>query len=570
MSIHHPKLAPESSHFQSFLGSPGTNTFAEPAEPKTKASQACLSCRAQKKKCDKSVPSCGLCARVRRACNYSVEPLSASASEGIQSLQRKVRLLEAQLDNYNNHGSPVSSDSWRSLSRPPGTSSNGLEDIDQGDCGIPSAFFLDGAAFKFGRYQIGQHHLHLPQVFEDVCPTTMTIRNIVDNYFRVNDPWLPMISIELLNQSLNVPLEYTNADMALLYLAMKLLGERLPHASQNPQTSFYLSVKEYYFFVESAGILSVPLLQAGLLLATYELGHAIFPAAYLTIGRCAKISYAMNFHDTSGTPQSVSPPRSWAEMEERRRVWWCVLILDRYVALGNPGLALSCDDLSRVDYLPSTETSWNESDAAASEPLFLSSPPNAPAGHYARLCQASHLLGKIIRHCRDRTLDREIRFQEAIQLNRLLQALTVVTSADVAEEPTMTLISTMALCYSGMMVLNKPYSEIESFGSPADINIPEDFQKHALATFRLAAMETINFAASLDAYLSSLIGQVSPLIAHCLYQAASMLLWLNQDAPGDANVSEGLEFLRETLRKLDRRWKVAGTVITLILSIIGF
>lgn len=111
------------------------------------------------------------------------------------------------------------------------------------------------------------------------------------------------------------------------------------------------------------------------------------------------------------------------------------------------------------------------------------------------------------------------------------------------------------------MVLNKPYSGIDVAKSLPGANMPEYLQKHALATVRLAARETTNFAASLQNHLSNPINQISPLISHCLYQAASTLAWLNRDMLGDPNVPEALKFLKETLHKLDRRWKVAGITL---------
>lgn len=558
MNIHHHKLAQELTHLQSILDSPGPNSSSSSTDSNAKASQACVSCRAQKKKCDKSLPSCALCSRVGRSCNYSSESLSASHSEELQALQKKVRRLEAQLEVYSNHASPISQDSRRLISRASSASLNNLEEDEQSNDCVPSAFFLDAIAFDFGKYQIRPHNLQLPQVFEDVCPTSTIVRNILKQYYTLYDSWLPMISKQLLFQNLSVPLEDTNSDVALLYLCMRLIVERLPQALRSPQTSFYFSVKEYFFLIESAGLLSIRTLQAGILLALYELGHAIFPAAYLTIGRCAKIGQAMNIHNTAGTPQMISPPVIWTDLEERRRVWWAILILDRYVALGNPGLTLSVEDLNREDRLPSSEVAWHQADNTESEELFLSSPPSAPAGHFARTCQISHLLGKILRHCSDQMLDDETRYQEAIQLNRLLQALTAVISSDIEEESTVALHITMALCYSGMMVLNKPYSGIDGLDSEPSENVPNDFQKHATATFRLAAMETTNFAASLQTCLPSPTDQTSPLISHCLYQAASTLAWVSREMPGDPNVPEALEYLKETLHRLDTRWKVAG------------
>lgn len=559
MNIHDLKLAQEFAQSQATPDSSSSNNPTLGAtESSDKSLQACLSCRAQKRKCNKALPGCGLCIRVKRDCNYSFEPASTSSSVEFQTLQRKVRRLEAQLDVYSTHGSPVSSDSRRSTSRTPASSLNEVEDIEQENQVIPSVFFLDGASFISGRYQIGHKYLQLPKLFEEFCSTAAIVQRIVGSYFTSTHSWLPFISKERMHRDLNIPLENTNADLALLYLSMRLVGERLPQALQNPQTPFYLSVKEYHFRVESAGLLSVQILQAGVLLAVYEFGHAIFPAAFITIGRCAKIGHAMGIHHGASPPQMLHPPTTWTEMEERSRVWWAVLLLDRQTALGNTALPLSVRDPSQVDYLPSAETRWDEGGMGVSEPLFLTSPLSEPTGRYARLCQASHLVGKILQHVNNQLLDEESRFQEVIQLNRSLQALSVVISNELDQESTMALHSAMALCYSGIMTLNKPYSGTESIGHMKDIVIPDEFQKHVLATLRLAARETSGFASSLQVHLSSPIDQASPLLAHCLYQAIYTYNWFNREMPANSEIPKAMEFLKETLRKLDRRWKIAG------------
>lgn len=122
------------------------------------------------------------------------------------------------------------------------------------------------------------------------------------------------------------------------------------------QATFYVDVREYHFLVESAGILSLHLLQAGLLLALYEFGHAIFPNAYTTIGHCARIGHAMYIHHGASAPLLLGPPTSWAEVEERSRVWWAVFLLDRLPHLGNPVLPFSVQDPNQDDYLPCSGT----------------------------------------------------------------------------------------------------------------------------------------------------------------------------------------------------------------------
>jgi hypothetical protein len=64
-------------------------------------------------------------------------------------------------------------------------------------------------------------------------------------------------------------------------------------------------------------------------LALYELGHAIYPAAFLSIGACARYAHALgiNVSRTLKTRKVLT----LVEVEERRRVWWAIVILDRFV-----------------------------------------------------------------------------------------------------------------------------------------------------------------------------------------------------------------------------------------------
>src|SRR4051794_28828981 len=66
--------------------------------PSTRAHQACVSCRKQKRKCDKVLPSCSLCKRLARHCDYRDAPSSASSDDFVE-LRQKVQELEARLES---------------------------------------------------------------------------------------------------------------------------------------------------------------------------------------------------------------------------------------------------------------------------------------------------------------------------------------------------------------------------------------------------------------------------------------------------------------------------------------
>jgi Fungal Zn(2)-Cys(6) binuclear cluster domain len=65
-----------------------------------KANQACLSCRKQKRKCNKALPACALCARMNRHCDYS-EATPSPTHEDFHVLRMKLLELESRLNATN-------------------------------------------------------------------------------------------------------------------------------------------------------------------------------------------------------------------------------------------------------------------------------------------------------------------------------------------------------------------------------------------------------------------------------------------------------------------------------------
>jgi Fungal specific transcription factor domain len=102
-----------------------------------------------------------------------------------------------------------------------------------------------------------------------------------------------------------------------------------PVSPRNPRIPLYYTVKHFYLEVEGSSVFSILVLQAGVLLALYELGHAIYPAAFLTIGACARYAHALGINVSRGL--NSRRVLTLVEAEERRRVWWAIIILDRYV-----------------------------------------------------------------------------------------------------------------------------------------------------------------------------------------------------------------------------------------------
>jgi len=103
------------------------------------------------------------------------------------------------------------------------------------------------------------------------------------------------------------------------------------HRDETPKTAAYLASKHLYLELEIQGILSLQVLQAGILIALFELGHAIFPSAAVSVEACVRFGYDLGINWDAKFPEKK--PFEWADREEQNRVWWAVVILDRCVYL---------------------------------------------------------------------------------------------------------------------------------------------------------------------------------------------------------------------------------------------
>ena len=111
-------------------------------------------------------------------------------------------------------------------------------------------------------------------------------------YFNSIHKWIPTISEERFYTYLEKPLSELPADVAFLLLCMKMITCA---SSEDPRTEIYLAAKQCFANLETAGILSIRGLQAGLLIPIYEIGHTIYPPAFLTIGACARLRICPRF-----------------------------------------------------------------------------------------------------------------------------------------------------------------------------------------------------------------------------------------------------------------------------------
>lgn len=293
---------------------------------------ACFPCRHSKRRCDKSLPACQLCIRkgvecsypTRRAQRYVVLPQSSETSQ-----------ITAPTRDDSITSRVTSTSESISLGRDLSSeASHTATGIVQSFATATAIQFIAPRIFRDAHLEVPRVNIAIPKDVAAHVGDFGQIRDIYATFSSRAVIWTPVIFRKnFFNIALN-PLSPRRTEGVLMCLCMKLYCTSPPLYEDDRKRTLYKITKEFYAEVEATGIMSICLLQSALLIAVYEIGNAIYPAAYMTVGSCARYGVALGLDkllvSLTGEGNLGKP---WMEIEEMRRVWWGVLILDRYAIL---------------------------------------------------------------------------------------------------------------------------------------------------------------------------------------------------------------------------------------------
>jgi hypothetical protein len=264
--------------------------------------QACRACKKQKRRCDKGLPECSLCRRTGRLCEYNDAPDPPPTASDLAALRARLCELEDRLANS------ASNHTWNDLGDARSISSAGNE--------FPVALFLDLDCFVWSRLQLPAPAVTIPMVcispgargdrifflsmlrpadaapadqglsLQDVLALLSQGNAVVDtsqDYFATVHTWMPIVSKKRMD--LGIPVHNGGPDLAMLFFAMRLV---IAQADEVVEGRLYAMAKSFLATLEGNGVVSLLCLQAMVLVALYEYGHAIYPAAWMTVGACAR------------------------------------------------------------------------------------------------------------------------------------------------------------------------------------------------------------------------------------------------------------------------------------------
>lgn len=84
------------------------------------------------------------------------------------------------------------------------------------------------------------------------------------------------------------PMWEAGPDLALLFLAMKLIISKPQDGIESSHNPVYVSAKRFLALLEASGAASLIVLQANILITTYEYGQSIYPAVWMSAGWCIR------------------------------------------------------------------------------------------------------------------------------------------------------------------------------------------------------------------------------------------------------------------------------------------
>ncbi|CAI7637608.1 unnamed protein product [Penicillium discolor] len=459
------------------------------------APQSCQSCRSSKRKCDKALPRCSLCAKRNRSCEYwRPEPLSHSATASSPERGWCPSTLDELAD---------------------------IQTID-----FSTILFLDPALLQHSLLEISPTTgTTVPQDILQLLGDLDEIQLTATRFFKHIHQWLPFISKKRFYDLYLQPSFRSRPDVVLLLLALKLI------------TTFPPAVEEFS---------SILVLQAGVLVALYELGHGIYPAAFLSIGACARYAHALGINVSRTVP--TRRVLTLVEVEERRRVWWAIVILDRFVSIGCPGRPFATADPKLDDYLPADDAAWDQGTVKPDRFSTLSSPMTGHMSKFALLCQAARLLGQVLHHLStDFTSEDDV----WIQLDRTLQSmLAAALNIDCPDYDQITFV------YSAIVALYTPWLSSDAV---------QEIDSHRSQRAKVILQQiTERINANLierQCFLGRDPEDMSPWGLYFAYRICGAHMRTSSQARHDLEV---MKRLREGFMDIDVRWNVAGVYLKLL------
>ncbi|KAG4443228.1 hypothetical protein IFR05_001271 [Cadophora sp. M221] len=470
------------------------------SEPRRQPTLSCSACKDRKRKCDRGLPKCSLCAKRGLVCEYP------------NRRRREPSQLHTPSQPYPSPQSSTATSTFTAQTLSANTTPPSSE--------FPSVFYLDNLVFKSSLVPKPSLISPIPLSVTSVIGDPLNWASIATQFFLTVHTWMPIVSKKRFFENVPTPSAAhgpLRSDYALLILCMEL-SMWMP-GEQNPRSSAYLAAKTFYLDLEIQGIVSIQVLQALILIAMYETGHAIFPSAAVSVEACVRYGQALGINWEA--KYSDKKPFAWVDREEQNRVWWAVFMLE-------------C--VSRVGY-------------SRNPPLVESPSPDVHLPSDTR----------VLEHVSAKDVDVRLHNEEALIFDRALRALESVVKFEGGYNK-LSIMNQTTLCSISLIILHEAHASKQNDTSEYFRTI-----HHTKRVTYNVSQSREEFTRSLTdvAPMHSCVREASPFITTLLYQAAIANLRLDQET-GSEESSEALQIMKSSFRQFDNRWKASCAYLKIL------
>ncbi|EXL70744.1 hypothetical protein FOPG_13431 [Fusarium oxysporum f. sp. conglutinans race 2 54008] len=516
--------------------------MSTPLQPAVRARVSCFHCRDSKRRCDKSLPACQLCRRKSQECRYP---------------QRRGQKAASPIDNTVNiadvTATSISNTIYHGTIQP-----ERVQDL----VNARAIRFLAPDLFRDLHLQLPRMDWDTPVEIEAQLGGRQQMQETTKAFLQLTRSWMPIVNGKRHLATVLNPLVPHRRPTALLALCMKLCC--LPVDKVEEKRVLYDLVRRFYAEVEVQEDSCVQVMQSGVFIAVFEMGDAIFPAAYLTVGALVRYGMAMGMdkinQDVLGKDCGAAAGASWADIEEMRRVWWGALILDRLLNVSQPSRGLSTADPSFEEFLPADDEFFYNQSSSPEHATRISEGFTFKMGSFARLCQATHLISKSLAFCRGASngsdkVPQNSPPEEVGQLCRTLESLVRVNELEVTSCQ-LAFCSQSSVSYIGILLLQQHYWR-RAGHEPEHDSTPNIFPETISALETLDRISTTLREGGYDLWQHLEDGRCSLFLVELVYQGMLVLLrmgkvWLAED------LQRKKESLGWLLSHMGKRWPLVA------------
>ncbi|KAJ0114020.1 hypothetical protein J7T55_007854 [Diaporthe amygdali] len=211
---------------------------------------------------------------------------------------------------------------------------------------------------------------------------------LVETYFRLIHPWIPMLHVRNFRQRMKDPLQrsqITTICHAIISICARFSND--PRLGQDSAARDQKAKRSRdTVILQSMQSFSVENLQALIIIAFDTIGSGRSPSAWSVVGSMTRTVEQLQLSvEPASDEQSraaemlqnqikrvafLPPARDWSELEERRRVFWNVFLMDRFCSIATGwNLSLTSADVRRR--LPCEGALWEAGDALETPTPFF-------------------------------------------------------------------------------------------------------------------------------------------------------------------------------------------------------